>query len=74
MQALPALDRAAMTFPISQGSAGQDSSPEAEPEFVAWAKAGNREVNMASQGIGSVGHMMAERFHLRAGFRRVLVP
>jgi tripartite-type tricarboxylate transporter receptor subunit TctC len=43
-------------------------------EFVAWAKAGNREVNMASQGIGSVGHMMAERFHQRAGFRRVHVP
>ena len=43
-------------------------------EFVAWAKAGNREVNMASQGIGSVGHMMAERFHQRAGFPRVHVP
>src|SRR3712207_2226232 len=29
---------------------------------------------MASVGIGSVGHMMAERFHLRAGFRRVHIP
>lgn len=43
-------------------------------EFVAWAKARPRGVNMASQGIGSVGHMMAERFHQRAGFERVHVP
>jgi tripartite-type tricarboxylate transporter receptor subunit TctC len=29
---------------------------------------------MASVGIGSVGHMMAERFHLAAGFNRVHIP
>lgn len=43
-------------------------------EFVAWAKARPQGVNMASVGIGSVGHMMAERFHLRAGFRREHIP
>ncbi len=43
-------------------------------EFVAWAKARPQGVNMASVGIGSVGHMMAERFHLRAGFQRVHIP
>lgn len=42
-------------------------------DFVAWAKARPQGVNMASVGIGSVGHMMAERFHLRAGFSRVHV-
>jgi tripartite-type tricarboxylate transporter receptor subunit TctC len=43
-------------------------------EFVAWAKSRPQGVNMASVGIGSVGHMMAERFHLRAGFQRVHIP
>ncbi|MBL6454028.1 tripartite tricarboxylate transporter substrate binding protein [Belnapia sp. T6] len=43
-------------------------------EFVAWARARPGGVNMASVGIGSVGHMMAERFHLRAGFRREHIP
>ncbi|MFZ4407829.1 MAG: Bug family tripartite tricarboxylate transporter substrate binding protein [Paracraurococcus sp.] len=43
-------------------------------EFVAWAKARPQGVNMASVGIGSVGHMMAERFYLRAGFQRVHIP
>jgi tripartite-type tricarboxylate transporter receptor subunit TctC len=43
-------------------------------EFIAWGKAQPRGVNLASVGIGSVGHMMAERFYLRAGFQRVHVP
>ena len=43
-------------------------------EFVAWAKAQPQGVNLASVGIGSVGHMMAERFYLRAGFQRVHIP
>jgi tripartite-type tricarboxylate transporter receptor subunit TctC len=43
-------------------------------EFVAWAKARPNGVNMASVGTGSVGHLMAERFHLRAGFQRVHIP
>lgn len=43
-------------------------------EFVAWARSRRGGVNMASVGIGSVGHMMAERFHLRAGFGRVHIP
>ncbi len=43
-------------------------------EFIAWAKARPGGVNMASVGIGSVGHMMAERFHMAAGFERVHIP
>ena len=43
-------------------------------EFIAWAKQRPEGVNMASVGIGSVGHMMAERFHLAAGFNRVHIP
>ncbi len=43
-------------------------------EFVAWGKQRPEGVNMASVGIGSVGHMMAERFHLAAGFPRVHIP
>jgi tripartite-type tricarboxylate transporter receptor subunit TctC len=43
-------------------------------EFVAWGKARPAGVNMASVGIGSVGHLMAERFHLRAGIPRVHIP
>ena len=43
-------------------------------EFVTWAKGRPNGVNMASVGIGSVGHLMAERFHLRAGFQRVHIP
>jgi tripartite-type tricarboxylate transporter receptor subunit TctC len=43
-------------------------------EFIAWAKARPGGVNMASVGIGSVGHMMAERFHMAAGFPRVHIP
>jgi len=43
-------------------------------EFVTWAKAQPNGVNMASVGTGSVGHLMAERFHLRADFQRVHVP
>ena len=43
-------------------------------EFIAWAKQRPGGVNMASVGIGSVGHMMAERFHLAAGFNRVHIP
>lgn len=43
-------------------------------DFVAWAKAQRNGINLASVGLGSVGHLMAERFHLRAGFQRVHVP
>ena len=43
-------------------------------EFVAWARAQPQGVTLASVGTGSVGHMMAERFRLRAGFPTVHVP
>ena len=37
-------------------------------EFMAWAKAKRRGVNMASVGLGSGGHLMGERIKLRGGF------
>jgi tripartite-type tricarboxylate transporter receptor subunit TctC len=43
-------------------------------EFVAWAKAHGGPVNMASVGIGSVGHLLADRFRRRAGIEVVHVP
>jgi tripartite-type tricarboxylate transporter receptor subunit TctC len=43
-------------------------------EFVAWAKAQRRAVNMASVGIGSVGHLLADRFRRRTGIEVVHVP
>ncbi len=42
--------------------------------FVAWAKAHGGPVNMASVGIGSVGHLLADRFRRRAGIEVVHVP
>ncbi|MBX9700801.1 MAG: tripartite tricarboxylate transporter substrate binding protein [Acetobacteraceae bacterium] len=44
------------------------------PEFVAWAKAQPRGTSMASVGIGSVGHLTAERFRQMADFPAVHVP
>ena len=43
-------------------------------EFVAWAKAQRRGVNMASVGVGSVGHLTAEMFSRRAGFAVEHIP
>jgi len=43
-------------------------------EFVDWAKAQRRGVNMASVGVGSVGHLTAEMFSRRAGFAVEHVP
>jgi len=43
-------------------------------EFVAWAKARPNGATLASVGIGSVGHLMSERFRQKAGFPSVHVP
>jgi tripartite-type tricarboxylate transporter receptor subunit TctC len=43
-------------------------------EFVAWAKTQTRGTSMASVGIGSVGHLTAERFRQMADFPAVHVP
>lgn len=43
-------------------------------EFVAWAKAQPRGTTMASVGLGSVGHLTAERFRQMADFPAVHVP
>jgi tripartite-type tricarboxylate transporter receptor subunit TctC len=42
--------------------------------FVAWARGRPDPVNMASVGIGSVGHLLADRFARRAGLEVVHVP
>jgi tripartite-type tricarboxylate transporter receptor subunit TctC len=44
------------------------------PEFIAYAKANPGKVNMASAGIGSIGHMSGELFKLMAGVDMLHVP
>ena len=43
-------------------------------EFVAWARAKPNGATLASVGIGSVGHLMSERFRQLADFPSVHVP
>jgi tripartite-type tricarboxylate transporter receptor subunit TctC len=44
------------------------------PEFIAYAKATPRKVNMASSGIGTVPHVAGELFKMMAGIDMVHVP
>ena len=44
------------------------------PEFIAYAKANPRKVNMASSGIGAVPHVAGELFKMMAGIDMVHVP
>ena len=44
------------------------------PEFIAYAKANPARVNMASEGIGGVGHLLGEMFKMMAGINMVHVP
>jgi len=44
------------------------------PEFIAYAKANPRKINMASVGIGSLPHVAGELFNMMAGVNMVHVP
>jgi tripartite-type tricarboxylate transporter receptor subunit TctC len=44
------------------------------PEFIAYAKANPRKLNMASVGIGSGTHLVGELFQMMAGVNMVHVP
>ena len=44
------------------------------PEFIAYAKANPGKVNMASQGVGSTGHVSGELFKMMTGVNLVHVP
>src|SRR5438132_5298752 len=44
------------------------------PEFIAYAKANPDKINMASQGIGSTGHVSGELFKMMTGVNLVHVP
>jgi tripartite-type tricarboxylate transporter receptor subunit TctC len=44
------------------------------PEFVAYAKANSGKINMASGGIGAIGHVAGELFNMMAGVDLVHVP
>jgi tripartite-type tricarboxylate transporter receptor subunit TctC len=44
------------------------------PEFIAYAKANPGKINMASQGVGSTGHVSGELFKMMAGVNLVHVP
>src|SRR5262249_41563526 len=47
---------------------------EAVPEFIAYAKANPRKLNMASAGTGTVGHIAGEVFKMMAGVDMVHLP
>ncbi len=44
------------------------------PEFIAYAKANPDKLNMASNGIGSAGHVAGKLFEMMTGVRMVHVP
>ena len=44
------------------------------PEFIAYAKASPRKVNMGSSGVGGVSHVAGELFKMMAGIDMVHVP
>jgi tripartite-type tricarboxylate transporter receptor subunit TctC len=44
------------------------------PEFIAYAKANPGKINMASQGVGSTGHVSGELFKMMTGVNLVHVP
>jgi tripartite-type tricarboxylate transporter receptor subunit TctC len=44
------------------------------PEFIAYAKANPGKANMASEGIGGVGHLLGEMFKMMAGINMAHVP
>jgi tripartite-type tricarboxylate transporter receptor subunit TctC len=44
------------------------------PEFIAYAKANPGKISMASQGVGSTGHVSGELFKMMAGVNLVHVP
>jgi tripartite-type tricarboxylate transporter receptor subunit TctC len=44
------------------------------PEFIAYAKANSGKINMASGGIGAIGHVAGELFNMMAGVDLVHVP
>jgi tripartite-type tricarboxylate transporter receptor subunit TctC len=47
---------------------------EGVPEFIAYAKANPRKLNMASAGTGTVGHIAGELFKMMAGVDMVHLP
>ena len=44
------------------------------PEFIAFAAATPGKVNMASEGVGGIGHLLGEMFKMKAGINMVHVP
>jgi tripartite-type tricarboxylate transporter receptor subunit TctC len=44
------------------------------PEFIAYAKANPGRINMASQGVGSIGHLAGELFKFMTGINMVHIP
>jgi tripartite-type tricarboxylate transporter receptor subunit TctC len=44
------------------------------PEFIAYAAATPGKVNMASEGVGGIGHLLGEMFKMMAGINMVHVP
>jgi tripartite-type tricarboxylate transporter receptor subunit TctC len=49
-------------------------APKSVPELIAYAKANPGKINMASSGIGTVGHVYGELFKMMAGVDMLHVP
>src|SRR5262249_7142038 len=49
-------------------------SAKTVPEFIAYAKANPCKINMASPGIGTMNHVIAELFQMMAGVNLIHVP
>jgi tripartite-type tricarboxylate transporter receptor subunit TctC len=64
--------------PITRGPLVMEVNPSVPtrtvPEFIAYAKANPRKLNMASPGIGSTPHVAGELFKMMAGVDLVHVP
>ena len=63
---------------ISRNPGVMEVNPEVPaktvPEFIAYAKANPGKINMASSGIGGVGHIYGELFKMMAGIDLLHVP
>jgi tripartite-type tricarboxylate transporter receptor subunit TctC len=44
------------------------------PEFIAYAKANPHKINMASPGVGTLGHVLEEMLKMKTGIDLVIVP
>ena len=67
--------RHAANLPVGECEVIDPNVPaKSVPEFIAYAKANPRKLNMASAGTGTVGHIAGELFKIMAGIEMIHVP